>query len=86
MKLKIWEAIAKVIWGSFQRAPLETAFLVLFGTLKFTGIGSKIGGKIIDLITKHIVGAEATSKIAAIGGAFATKFVVGLSTGVIACL
>lgn len=39
-------AIAGALKGSFSKAPIETAFLVMFAGLKYTGIGKFIAGEI----------------------------------------
>ena len=83
MKFKIWEAIAKVIWGSFKKAPLETAFLTLFGLLKFTGVGKLLGNAILNKMTTYITGTAAATKIAGIGTTIATGIVGGLAAAVI---
>lgn len=51
LKLKIWEAIAKVIKESFKKAPLETAIIAGFALLNYTRIGKFIGGQIAKKIT-----------------------------------
>ena len=83
MKFKIWEAIIKVIKGSFQKAPLETAFLILFGTLKFTGLGLMVGKAILGKITSYIAGSAAATTIAGIGTTIATGLVGGLTAAVL---
>lgn len=83
LKFKIWEAIIEVVKGSFKKAPLETAFLVLFGTLKFTGIGKLLGNAILNKMTTHIAGSAAAAKIAGIGTTIATGIVGGLTAAVV---
>lgn len=72
LQFKIWEAIISVIVGSFKKAPLETAFLLMFGLLKFTGVGKLLAGKILAKMTAHLVGSEAAASIAAMGTTIVT--------------
>lgn len=83
MKFKIWSAILEVIKGSFQKAPLESAFLVLFATLKFTGLGIMVGKAILKNITSYIAGSTAGTTIAGIGSTIATGIVGGLTAAVV---
>lgn len=72
LQFKIWEAIISVIVGSFKKAPLETAFLLMFGLLKFTGVGKLLAGKILAKMTAHLAGSEAAASIAAMGTTIVT--------------
>ena len=83
LKFKIWEAIAKVIWGSFKTAPLETAFLLLFGMLKFTGVGKLIGARILSKLSAYIAGTTAATTLAGIGTTIATGILGGAGAAII---
>lgn len=66
-------AIAKAIKGSMEKAPIETALIGIFATLKFTGLGkwvfSKLASKAMSKIALSL-GAETATK-AGIGKAIA---------------
>ena len=83
LKFKIWGAIKDVIVGSFKKAPLETAFLLLFGMLKFTGIGKLIGSAILNKMVTYIAGSAAFQTLAGIGTTIATGVVGGISAAVV---
>lgn len=83
LKFKIWEAIAEVIKGSFKRAPLETAFLVMFGMLKFTGVGRLLGNAILNKLTTYIGGQTAATSLSGIGSKIATGIIGGISAGIV---
>ena len=82
LKFKIWEAIVSVIKGSFKEAPLETAFLVLFGLLKFSGVGSLIGTAILNALKTNIAGSAAATKLAGIGSTIALGVVGGIGAAI----
>lgn len=66
-------AIAETILNSMKTAPIETAIILLLGTMKFTGLGKKIFSALATKITSSIAGA-----IADAGGISAiTSSVVG---------
>ena len=63
LRFKIWEAIAKVWFGSFKAAPIETAVLTAIGLLKFTGASEIIAGKLFGGLTPKAMGSSLGSKI-----------------------
>lgn len=73
LALAIGKAIVKVIKGSMETAPIETALIGVFALLKFTGLGkwvfSKLASKVMGKIALSL-GAEAATK-AGIGTAIA---------------
>lgn len=82
LKFKIWGAIASIITGSFKKAPLETAFLLSFALLKFTGVGKLIASKILTSIATHIAGTEGATAAAGIGSSIATLIFGGIGAAV----
>lgn len=73
LALAIGKAIAKAIKGSMEKAPIETALIGIFATLKFTGLGKWVFSKLTSKVMKKIalsLGAEEATK-AGIGKAIA---------------
>nr|DAH87762.1 MAG TPA: minor tail protein [Bacteriophage sp.] len=73
LALAIGKAIAKAIKGSMETAPIETALIGIFATLKFTGLGKWVFSKLASKAMKKIalsLGAEEATK-AGIGTAIA---------------
>lgn len=67
------KAIAKAIKGSMEKAPIETALIGIFATLKFTGLGKWVFNKLASKVMSKIalsLGAEEATK-AGIGTAIA---------------
>lgn len=72
----IWEAIKAsfdLLNGMVQEAPLETSLIIAFSALKFTKVGSFVGGKIAEAIASGIGNALTVVKefVANFGVAFA---------------
>lgn len=64
---KIFDAAIKVWVGSFNKAPLETAFITVFSLLSFTPLGAIVGKKLSAAILPGI-SAGFTTALASVGG------------------
>ena len=74
LKFNIWEAIAELWFGAFEKAPFETILLSAFGVLNFTPIGKLLSTKLLSAFLAAISAGGFAAKIAeafklAIGGA-----------------
>ena len=68
LKFDIWEAIAKVWFGAFEAAPVETSIMTALGLLKFTGLGALLGGAMAKSISGVTIGASLAAAFASFGG------------------
>lgn len=68
LALSVGKAIAKAIKGSMETAPIETAIIGIFATLKFTGLGKSVfknlASYVMEKIGLAIINAGGTASIA----------------------
>lgn len=68
LALSIGKAIGEAIKGSMEKAPIETAIIGIFATLKFTGLGKSVfknlASYVMDKIALAIINAGGTASIA----------------------
>lgn len=68
LALYIGKAIGEAIKGSMEKAPIETAIIGIFATLKFTGLGKSVfknlASYVMDKIALAIINAGGTASIA----------------------
>ncbi len=68
LKINIWKAIAKVWFGAFDAAPVETTIITALGLLKFTGLGKVLASSIAKAIGGSTLAMAITGAFASLGG------------------